>query len=78
MPPEPSAIYLIQLAKMQGLVVIADAAPKDVALLQSLGADHIVDRGDDVADRIRAILPDGVDAVADTALLHDKVVQRPA
>lgn len=58
--------YLIQLAKKRGLVVVADAAPKDVALVQSLGADHIVDRGDDVADRIRAIFPNGVDAVADS------------
>jgi NADPH:quinone reductase-like Zn-dependent oxidoreductase len=66
--------YLIQLAKEQGLVVIADAAPNDVSLVQSFGADHIVLRGDDVADRIRAIFPDGVDAVADPARLRDKVV----
>jgi NADPH2:quinone reductase len=66
--------YLVQLAKRQGLVVIADAAPKDVALVQSLGADHVLARGDDLADRIRAVFPDGVDAVADTALLHEKVV----
>jgi len=66
--------YLIQLAKIQGLTVIADAAPKDLALVQSLGADHIVDRGEGLADRIRSVFPEGVDAVADTALLHDAVV----
>lgn len=66
--------YVIQLAKSQGLTVIADAAPKDVALIRSLGADHIVDRGDDLADRIRAVFPEGVDAVADTALLDEGVV----
>jgi NADPH:quinone reductase len=66
--------YLIQLAKVQGLTVIADAAPKDLALVQSLGADHIVDRGDNLADRIRSVFPDGMDAVADTALLHEEIV----
>ncbi len=66
--------YLVQLAKRQGLVVIADAASKDVALVRSLGADHILDRGDDLADRIREVFPDGVDAVADTALLNEKIV----
>ena len=66
--------YTIQLAKQQGLTVVADAAPKDRDLVQGLGADHILDRGEDLAGRIREIFPDGVDAVADTALLHDDVV----
>lgn len=66
--------YTIQLAKQQGLVVVADAAPKDRDLVQGLGADHVLERGDDLAGRIRGLFPDGVDAVADTALLHDDVV----
>ena len=66
--------YTIQLAKQQGLVVITDAAPKDRALVEGLGADHVLERGADLAARIREIFPDGVDAVADTALLHDDVV----
>lgn len=66
--------YTIQLAKQQGLVVVADAAPKDRDLVQGLGADHVLERGDDLAGRIRDLFPDGVDAVADTALLHDDVV----
>jgi len=66
--------YLVQLAKLRGLIVIADAAPKDRALVESLGPDHVIDRGDDLAARIRAVFPDGVDAVADTALLHEQVV----
>ncbi|WP_043447244.1 NADP-dependent oxidoreductase [Arthrobacter sp. L77] len=66
--------YTIQLAKQQGLVVITDAAPKDRPLVEGLGADHVLERGADLADRIREIFPDGVDAVADTALLHDDVV----
>ncbi len=66
--------YTIQLAKQQGLIVVADAAQKDHELVQGLGADHILERGDDLAARIREIFPDGVDAIADTALLHDDVV----
>jgi len=66
--------YLVQLAKRRNLTVIADAAPKDSALIYALGADHVVERGDDVASRIRAVFPGGVDAVVDTALLHEKVV----
>lgn len=66
--------YLVPLAKQAGLVVIADAAEKDRALVESLGPDHVVERGDGVVDRIRAIVPDGVDGLADTALLHEQVV----
>lgn len=66
--------YIIQLAKTQGLIVVADAAPKDVDLVRSFGTDHIPARGDDLAERIRALYPDGVDAIADAALLHEKIV----
>ena len=61
--------YVVQLAKADGLRVIADAAASDEALVRSLGADVVVRRGDDVADRIRDVVPDGVDAVADGALM---------
>ena len=45
--------YVIQLAKAEGLKVIADASEKDEKLVASLGADIVVRRGDDVASRIR-------------------------
>jgi NADPH2:quinone reductase len=66
--------YTIQLAKQQGLIVGADASPKDRDLVRGLGADHVVDRGAGLAGRIREIFPDGADAIADTALLHEDVV----
>jgi len=66
--------YLVQLAKLQGLTVIADAASKDRDRIESLGADLVVERGDDLADRLLAARPGGVDAIADTALLHSKVL----
>lgn len=63
--------YVVQLAKQRGLTVIADAAPKDRARVTGLGADHVVERGDDVAGRIRMIYPDGVDGLVDAAVQND-------
>lgn len=52
--------YTIELAKADGLTVIADAAPKDTDLVRGSGADHVVERGAGVASRIRALAPEGV------------------
>ena len=67
--------YVIQLAKAEGLNVIADAAEKDESLVKSLGADIVVRRGDDVATRIREHFPQGVDGLADGAVLNDRVIR---
>lgn len=66
--------YVIQLAKSEGLVVIADASEKDEALVKSLGADIVVRRGDEVATRIREHFPEGVDGLADGAVLNELVI----
>jgi NADPH2:quinone reductase len=66
--------YVIQLAKADGLKVIADASEKDEQLVASLGADIVVRRGDDVATRIREHFPDGVDGLADGAVLNELVI----
>ena len=66
--------YAVQLAKAAGLRVIADASEKDVELVRALGADEIVPRGDDVAARIRELAPDGVDALADGAVMDELVL----
>ena len=63
--------YVIALAKEEGLTVIADAADSDRELIESLGADIVVSRGPDLAARIRAHFPDGVDGFADGALLNE-------
>ena len=60
--------YAVQLAKADGLRVIADAAPSDEQLVSALGADEIVARGPAVGERIRRRHPDGVAAVVDAAL----------
>jgi NADPH:quinone reductase-like Zn-dependent oxidoreductase len=66
--------YVVQLAKVGGLRVIADAAPGDRDLVHELGADEVVDRGPDVVAHIRKLAPDGVETLVDTALLNDKIV----
>ncbi|MGW5434678.1 NADP-dependent oxidoreductase [Streptomyces sp. NPDC004059] len=66
--------YVVQLAKAEGLRVVADAAEKDRALVEELGADTVVPRGDDVADRFLEAVPGGVDGLADGAVLNEKVI----
>lgn len=65
--------YVIQLAKADGLTVVADASDEDEPLVSDLGADVVVARGDDVAERIRQAVPQGVDGLADGALLNGLV-----
>ena len=60
--------YVVQLGKADGLTVVADASAADEELVRGLGADVVVRRGDDVAGRIRAAFPDGVDGLADGAV----------
>ncbi|MFE0173162.1 NADP-dependent oxidoreductase [Streptomyces sp. NPDC059002] len=60
--------YAVQLAKADGLTVVADAAPHDVDRVRGFGADHIVERGTAVAARIRALVPDGVPALVDGSM----------
>ena len=65
---------MIELAKTAGLIVIADAAESDRALLETLGADVVIARGDGFAERIREQFPAGVDGLADGALLNEKAI----
>ena len=66
--------YVVQLAKADGLTVVADASEADEGLVRGLGADHVVRRGDDVAARIRELFPDGVDGLADGAVQSELVL----
>jgi len=59
--------YVIQLAKADGLTVVADAAPADTELIRSLGADVVVARGEQDAAAIRAAVPAGVNGLGDAA-----------
>jgi NADPH:quinone reductase-like Zn-dependent oxidoreductase len=66
--------YAIQLARAEGLRVIADASPADEDLVAGLGADVVVPRGPGVAARMRRVLPDGVDALLDAAVMGSAVL----
>jgi NADPH:quinone reductase len=66
--------YVVQLAKADGLTVIADASEADEQLVRDLGADIVVRRGDDVADRIREHFPDGVDGLSDGSVQNELVL----
>lgn len=66
--------YSVQLAKSDGLRVLADASAADVRWVSSSGADEVVLRGDDVAARFRALTPHGVDAVLDGAAQNELVL----
>lgn len=54
----------IQLAVHAGLRVIATGSPENHGRLRELGAEPIT-YGTNLAERVRALAPDGVDAVAD-------------
>jgi NADPH2:quinone reductase len=66
--------YAIQLAKADGLHVLADAADADRELVTELGADEVVARGDDVAARFREVAPEGVAGLLDGAALDGLVL----
>ena len=66
--------YAIELGKLDGLTVIADAAPADEALVRELGADIVVPRGERCVAAIRDAVPAGVDGVIDAALLNAAIL----
>jgi NADPH:quinone reductase len=61
--------YVAQLAAAAGVRVIAVASPADEELLRELGADEFLPRGGDVAASLRKLVPGGVDAVVDAAVI---------
>ena len=67
------ASYVIAIAKLHGLRVLADSKPEDEALVRSFGADVVSPRGEVFPTAVREVLSEGVDAVFDTALLGRSV-----
>ena len=64
----------VDLGRQLGLRVVADASEADEPLVRSLGADVVVRRGDDVAARLRAEVPDGVDGLLDGSVQAERVL----
>ena len=69
---------MVQLAKADGLTVIADASEADTELVKELGADIVVVRGDDFAEKVRQHYPDGVDGLADGSVQNELVIDAVA
>jgi NADPH:quinone reductase len=59
--------YAVQLAASRGATVIATAKAGDADFVAGLGAAHVVDYTGDLAAQVRAIAPEGVDAVIHAA-----------
>ena len=66
--------YAIQMGKADGLVVVADASEDDEQLVKDLGADVVVPRGPEFAERVRHAVPQGADGLIDGAVLNELVV----
>ena len=66
--------YAIELGKLEGLTVLAVAAPGDEALVRDLGADIVVPRGERCVGAILDAVPGGVDGVIDAALLNAAIL----
>lgn len=64
---------VIQLARLAGLVVVANGTTRDWPLLERLGADIAVPRDAGVDEAVRARLPSGVDGLIDGALIGNRV-----
>jgi NADPH2:quinone reductase len=66
--------YAVQLGVLEGLRVIAVAAPRDEALVKGFGAAVFVPRGDDAIGAIREASSGGVDGMIDAAVLDGAVL----
>jgi NADPH:quinone reductase len=66
--------YAVQLAKARGLTVIADAVLDGADAVLALGADHVVERGPEFTDEVRAQVPGGVPGLVDGASLDAAVL----
>jgi NADPH:quinone reductase len=61
--------FVVELAAMRGLRVIAAAGDGDEKLARDLGAAEFVPRSADLATAVRELVPGGADAVFDAAVL---------
>jgi NADPH:quinone reductase-like Zn-dependent oxidoreductase len=61
--------FVTELAAARGWHVVATAGPADEDLVRSLGAQDFVPRGVELAPAVRALVPGGVHAVVDAAVL---------
>ena len=61
--------FALELAALRGLRTVAVAAPRDEELVRGLGADEFVARTQGLGGAVRRVVPAGVDAALDAALV---------
>lgn len=61
--------YVLQLAALRGVRTLAVAGPEDEQLVRDLGASEFVARAEKLAQPVRDVVPGGVDAVIDAAVI---------
>ncbi|GAA3094144.1 NADP-dependent oxidoreductase [Pseudonocardia yunnanensis] len=61
--------FALQLAAIRGLRTVALARPHDAHRVRAMGASEVVTSSDDLGAAVRRIVPGGVDAVIDAAIL---------
>ena len=67
--------FAVQLAKRRGLIVIASARAEDKSFtIDIAGADAFVPASESPVDAVRALYPEGVDAVLDTTTLGQALI----
>ncbi len=62
-------LLAVELARLRGLRVVAQAAPADEQLLREAGAELFVSRDEDLVPTVRRLVPGGVDGAIDAANL---------
>ncbi|WP_327729380.1 NADP-dependent oxidoreductase [Streptomyces sp. NBC_00487] len=62
-------LFTVELARLRGLRVIAQAGPADEKLVLEAGAQLFVSRDDDLVPTVRRLVPGGVDGAVDAANL---------
>ena len=67
--------YAVELAAAEGLRVVGIASAADETLVRELGADEFVPRGDRSFAAVRELVPGGVDALIDAAVLGAPVLE---
>ena len=67
--------FAVELAAAEGLRVVGIASAGDEALVRELGAEEFVPRGDDAFAAVRELVPGGVDALIDAAVLGAPVLE---
>ena len=61
--------FALELAALRGIRTVAVAGPDDEALVRRLGATDFVARTEELGRAVRRVVPGGVDAVIDAAVL---------